>query len=95
MPLIKRSPEKWQALLAEVQQRSERRKQRQRAAVRKKLDAIQRRKIREHHYEKRRELKTRLARLNLIVRLGQYTTTDSTAPPTQITSAIAEKEGFQ
>lgn len=92
MPLIKRSPEKWQAILTEVQQRSERRKQRTRREVQKKREQIQRRKIREGHYEKRRELRNRLASLNLAVRLGQYTTDLASQTTIPTIAATAEKE---
>lgn len=80
---MKRSHERWAEIIAEVQQRSERRKQRMRREVQKKREQVQRRKVREGHYKKRRELRNRLARLNLIVRLGQYTTDSAEQPTTQ------------
>ena len=72
MPLVKRSPEKWEQLVAEVKARSAKRKARKKAALAKQKDKLNR----ESHKEQRRILARKLSWLNKAVRTGRYTTTE-------------------
>lgn len=70
MPLTKhRSPEQWERLIEEVQKRSERRRQRKKAAALRQRDKLNR----QRHRESRRLLVLKLKRLNETVRSGRFT----------------------